>query len=405
MHTPRYHILVRYNEIFLKGQNRAFFEKQLAHNIKLCLKRHNISYERVNRHRGRIIIHLKEDIYEKSECLSKVFGIASFSPAVEIKRSTPNLMEEIKTKALQLLKEKGLSSSSSFKIAAKRSDKKFPIDSVHINEQVGAFIVEETGARVQLQNSEFYLGIEIVEQGEIYLFTEKIKGPGGLPTGSSGKLICLISGGIDSPVAAWLMMRKGCRVTLLHLDQSPYYSEGDLDRVKKVCSKLAEYYYGEPLKLCIIKTGRIMQEFVARGSKYVCVLCKSNMLRIASKLAEEEGASAVVDGSSLAQVASQTITNLEVEESASSKPVLRPLIGLSKEEIIQIAKSIGTYDISIASDVKCTALPKHPATQSSLERIKEIESKMPLRRLIEEALTKKELILFGQDEKGRSRIL
>jgi len=397
MTIPRNHIIIRYNEIFLKGENRAFFEKLLVHNIKDCLKRHKVRYDRANRHRGRIIFHTPEDISESSACLSKVFGIASFSPAVEIKRNIPNLMQEIKEKALQLLIEKGIKNSSTFHISAKRSDKRFPIESVKINEEVGSYIVEKTGAKVQLQSSEFYLGIEVVEQGEVYLFTEKEKGPGGLPTGSSGRVVCLLSGGIDSPVAAWMMMRKGCRATLLYLDQSPYSSAEQAEKARRTAEKLSEYYYGDQLRFCTIKTGKILREFIEKGRKYTCILCKSNMLRIASKLAEIENASAVVDGSSLSQVASQTMPNLEVENRASSKPVLRPLIGMDKQEIINLAEQIGTYEISISRAGGCSALPRHPATQSTVEKIEDIERKIQIKRLTEEAVASRKCENLSQN--------
>jgi thiamine biosynthesis protein ThiI len=403
-HAERKRIVVRYNEIFLKGNNRAFFEKALCHNVKMCLKRHSVPYEKVNRYHGKIIVFTKEDSAESCRCLSKVFGISSFSPAIEFNSREEGILEKLKESAYALLLEKGIDSAKTFRIAAKRSDKRFPIESTKINEEIGGFIQEKTGAAVKMQAPDLYVGIEIIMEGLIHMFTEKIDGPNGLPTSTEGKVISLMSGGIDSAASAWLMMKRGCRVVMLFLDQSPYSDETNINRVKKIAGNLSEFYYGDRLKLYIVKSGENLTEFRKRNDRYTCVFCKRSMLRFASKIAEIEHADAICDGSSLAQVASQTISNMAVENEATKYPVLRPLVGFDKNEIIELAKKIGTYDISISKVLSCTALPPHPATKSTLEKLKEIEQTFDFNTLIEKAVSDRMLFLYPEkeDEPGKN---
>jgi len=402
METPiiRNRIVVRYNEIFLKGQNRAFFEKALCHNIKMCLKRHSVPYEKVNRYHGKIIVFTKEDATESCKCLSKVFGIASFSPAIELNSHEQGILEKLKENAYSLLLEKGIDSAKTFRIVAKRSDKRFPYNSTKINEEIGAYIQEKTGAKVRMEKPDLYVGIEIIMEGLIHMFTEKINGLNGLPTGTEGRIVCLISGGIDSPEAAWLLMKRGCKIVLLFLDQSPYSDETNIARVKHIAEKLSEFYYGDMLKLYVVKSGENLSEFRTRDDRYTCVLCNRNMLRFASEIANLEHADAIADGSSLAQVASQTLSNMAVENEAADYVVLRPLVGMDKNEIIELSKKIGTYDISISKVLSCTALPKHPATKSSIEKLKEIESEFDFSRIIAEAVSKRELFLYPEKDEN-----
>ncbi len=387
----RNRIVVRYNEIFLKGQNRAFFEKKLAHNIKACLKKHDVKYDEVKRFRGRIIISFSFDISGKCDCLKKVFGIASFSTAIEMKAEEEKDVETMKHKALELLREKGIDSEKSFRIVAKRSDKNFPMDSHTINEIIGSYVQTNTNARVQLQNPDLYVGIEIMNKSA-YLFTEKIKGPNGLPIGTEGKVICLLSGGIDSPVAAWLMMRRGCQIALLYIDNTPFVDDAHIQRAKDIADKLSEYYLGDKLKLYIAKNGKGMSAFKEINDKYTCLFCKRMMMRIASEIAKKENAEAIVDGSSLAQVASQTISNMSVINEAASIFVLRPLIGMDKNGIIDFAKKIGTFDISVGKTSGCMAVPKHPATHSELKKMKFLESKININKIVEDSIRELEII-------------
>ncbi|MCX6710299.1 MAG: tRNA 4-thiouridine(8) synthase ThiI [Candidatus Woesearchaeota archaeon] len=384
-------IIVRYNEIFLKGQNRSFFEKALARNIKLCLKKHNLHYERLSRYTGRIIVFSDEEVREKCACLKQVFGIASFSAAEEIPASGESDVQRMKEEALKLFQKNGISPDKTFRIIAKRMDKKFPVDSQKLNEELGGFVQEKTNAKVKLMQPELYVGIEILNK-TAYLFTEKTPGPGGLPTGTEGKVLCLLSGGIDSPVAAWLMMRRGCKAVLLYIDNSPFADSSRLERAKKTAEKLSEYYYGDKLKLYVVTAGNALSEFKKINNRFTCIFCKRTMFRIASEIAKKESASAIVDGSSLAQVASQTVSNMSSINNASELMVLRPLIGLDKNDIIKMAEQIGTYQISIEKTTGCSAVPLHPATKSDEKEIEFLESKISVKKELEKSMATEKII-------------
>jgi len=414
-------IIIHYAEIALKGENRREFEKKLVENIRHALK--DIEYERIERLSGRIIIILG-NLVSKPEtkfpsislALSRVFGIAHFSFGFEAKAD----MEEIKKTLAEILKEKIKSLPTSlsqreekkfpplqrgikgdffttekivtFRITSRRADKKFPLTSEQINYQIGEYIFEKSdlGLKVNLKNPDINCFIEIIE-GKALLYLEKIPGLGGLPVGSSGKVLSLISSGFDSPVAAWHLMKRGARVDFIHFHSYPRTSKASIDNVKNLVQVLNQYQSASNLYLVPLLD--IQREIFAKcEAKYRILLYRRFMMRIAEKVADKIGAGALVTGESLGQVASQTLENIRVTNAAVSLPVFRPFIGTDKIEIINEAKKIGTYEISSQPYEDCCSLftPLHPATKARLEQVEFEESKLDAEKLIKEAIEKME---------------
>ncbi|RPI55228.1 MAG: tRNA 4-thiouridine(8) synthase ThiI, partial [Chloroflexi bacterium] len=355
-------VLLRYGEIGLKGQNRAYFTRRLRHNVRQCLKANGIE-GRVWQEGQRLYLEA-EELEAAVEAVQRVAGLVSLSPVEEV----PARLEAIAEGAVSLARRAGVGERT-FRVTANRADKSFPLISPEIERQVGAAVVAATGARVRLAGAEVEIGVE-VQRGRALLFGEKIPGPGGLPLGSQGKVVALLSSGIDSPVAAWLMMKRGCGVVPVHfaLDQA------QADRVMSIVDALNRHAYGWPLKPIVLSHWEVVGPVVERlrelrQERWACLLCKRAMLARAAGIAQEIGASALVTGDSLGQVASQTLSNLEVISHGIAKPILRPLIGLDKTEIMDLARRIGTYEASTGPslepdghDSRCPFLPARPLT-------------------------------------------
>jgi len=339
------------------------FEDVLVKNIRKILKD---EIENIRREYGRIILEEREGVdYKKiKEKLEKMPGIENFSFTIPL----PLDLEEIKSKALEIAEKKQF---SSFKVYAKRSNKRFPFSSIEINEIIGKEIKEKLSKKVDLRNPELTIFIEIGNKNA-YIYTEKYKGIGGLPAGSQGKVIALISGGIDSPVASWLMMKRGCKVIFLH-----FYNENLVAyprKVEEIVKKLAEYQ-GET-KIYMVPFGEGQSEIIKSiPSRYRMILYRRFMIKVANEISRKEKAKAIVTGDSMGQVASQTLENLQCIYDASAFPIFSPLIGMDKREIIEIAKKLGTYDISIKPMEDCCSfmIAKHPVTKAKLDRVKEME--------------------------------
>ncbi|ACX73598.1 thiamine biosynthesis/tRNA modification protein ThiI [Methanocaldococcus vulcanius M7] len=374
-------ILVRYGEIGLKSTPiRRNLEEILRKNIIKLFRKYEIDADVIILHR-RLLIKLntknKEDLAIK--LLKKVSGIVSYSPVYECRLD----IEEISNTAIQLLRKKIKSlnigdnaKNITFAVKTKRSYKKFPYTSVEVNEKVGEKVIEKLGLNVDLENPDIIIGIEILKD-RAYVFTEKYEGIGGLPAGSQGRALCLISDGIDSPVAAFMMIRRGCRVVLLHLKMS----EEALNKVRKIVEILSDY--DTDLEFVVYDYKKDMNNLIEKLSQikkenYTCIFCKKNMLKVAKKYAKYLDCDAIITGDNLGQVASQTLKNLRVISEGVDYLILRPLIGLDKDEIIKIAKNIGTYEISTEKEIKCPYLPKHPKTVAKPEEIKKIEEKIKL---------------------------
>jgi len=380
------YVVCHYHEIGLKGKNRNFFEKKLVENIKKALKPEN--FEWVKRFPGRIVIKLREEKKSKAikDKLSCVFGISYFAFA----KATKPQLKEIKKTALELISaQKG----KSFKIETKRSDKNFPYSSQKVNEIVGEFILKNLkGKSVKLENPKITCFIEILPKIS-FLYSKKIKGPGGLPVTTSGKIISLISGGIDSPVASYCLIKRGAKLVFVHFHSYPYTSRSSIEKVEKIVETLNKFQFSS--KLYLVPFGEIQKEILLKiPAQLRIILYRRMMFKIAEMIAKKEKAQALVTGESLGQVASQTLENIRVIDEAVKLPVFRPLIGKDKEEIIQIAKKIGTYEISILPHEDCCArfIPKHPETKARLEEIKKEEKKLELKKLIAQAIKNTGLI-------------
>jgi len=373
-------IIIHYGEIGIKGKNRSFFEKKLVDNLRWSLKNSDIiSVKRIS---GRIIIEIDKStkLAEIKEKLSNVFGIAHFSFAV---RTNLNL-EDIKRISLELTQDK-----KPFKVKTVRSNKSFEHSSSNVNNIIGEVIVKNKKLKVNLDNPEQTIFIEITDK-DAFVYNEKIKSLGGLPVGVSGKIISLISGGIDSPVSSYLMMKRGCSVIFIHFFNSTINTKQSLEKVISLVDVLSKYQF--KTKLYLIPFENIQKEIIKFvNSKYRMIIYKRYMLKISEKVLENESASALVDGSNLGQVASQTISNLEVINNAVTKyNIFQPLISFDKEEIIQIAKKIKTFDISILPYQDCCSflISEHPATKSNLKEIESFELQLNEKELIEEAVKK-----------------
>ena len=381
-------ILVHYGEIALKGENRQIFEKRLVTNIKQSLKEARFDY--VRRLPGRILVG-GENIKGAKEKLQKVFGIANFSPAAE---SKPD-MEQLKKDAWALVRKHEF---KSFKIDARRAQKDLPFTSNDINKEVGAYVQELSGTKVRLEDPDLAIYIELIAR-RAFLYTQKISGPGGLPIGSAGKVVSLISSGIDSPVASWKLMKRGCEVVFVHFHSYPQTSKASLENVEKIVNVL-EAWSPAPLKLFTVPFLDIQKIITAHAQdKLRVILYRRSMVRIAQAVAKREKAKALVTGESVGQVASQTLENIAVIDESALIPILRPNIGEDKNETITWAKHIGTYEISTQPYEDCCSLfvPAHPETKARLEKVLQAEEAMKkeLRdaetRVLDEALGKKQI--------------
>ena len=380
--------VVHYHEIALKGKNRPHFIQRLVENIEAATA--GLGVARVMAPWGRIVLAMETGASwtEIEGRLSRVFGIANFSLAHRCARDLQAIEETVS----ELIEGK---SFSSFRITARRGDKGFSISSTEINRRLGRFVQERTGARVDLDNPEYTLFVEILKK-EALIYAEKHRGPGGLPVGVAGSVAALISGGIDSPVASYLMMKRGCTVRFIHFHGYPYVSKASWEKAEELVEHLTPYQFRSVLWL--VPFGDVQREIVQSAPAPLrVVLYRRFMLRIAEDLAEREGAIALITGESLGQVASQTLENLTTIEEAARLPILRPLIGFDKEEIIGLAKRIGTYPISIQPDQDCCRLfiPPHPSVRARIDDVRKAEGLLHPSGLVKMALEKSERREFG----------
>lgn len=381
-------ILVHYaGEIGVKGKNRPFFEKKLLDNIRSSIRK--IGYKKLNKKYRRISIELEDDNQKEkiSILLSKIPGISYYCIA-----ETCSLdLEEIKKTALKIIKNL---KPKTFCVATNRSNKNFKPESGEINALVGKFIVENTDSKVDLEHHDSVIFIEISED-KCFVYNNKIKGLGGLPVGVTGKLIALISGGIDSPVASFRMMKRGCSVTLLHFFNYSKHSANVKNKIIDLSKELSRFQF--KTKLYLINFKDIQQEIVKKiPPEFRMIVYRRLMFKIGEEILKKESALGFVTGDSLAQVASQTIENLSVINEATKFPIFSPLIGSDKLEITAEAKKINTYDISVLPYEDCCSflVAQHPSTKSNLEEIKKLEEKLDIKNLIENALRNFELMEF-----------
>ena len=356
-------IIERYGEIGLKSPKiRSRFERKLVKNIKATFECD------VDRNQGRIYIFPK-DFDEGIEKLNRVFGVVSYSPATSTKATYEDIDETLSQYTKDLMTDGILDENTKFAIKCRRVGT-HDFTSQEMAAHCGGVVRNVVLAPVDLTNPDLTIFVEIRED-DAYIYHEKIKGPGGLPLGTQGKVVVLLSSGIDSPVAAYLMMKRGCEVVALHCNNDPFSGPKVTENFNALVDQLNIYAKGTPIKRRVIDYGEYLT--VAKDNapeKMTCVLCKSGMYKIAEKLALKLGADAIVDGSSVGQVASQTLSNILATRYGVDMPILSPLIGLDKEEITAIAKDIGTFEISKIDDGGCSAVPRYPETRADLERVK-----------------------------------
>ncbi len=376
-------LVVHYHEIALKARNRPFFVNRLVQNLKRATA--DLPVGRIRKLTGRVVLELGDECSAGpvADRIRQVFGVANCSVAY---RSALTL------DALQETAERALTGRSfqTFRVTARRAYKAFPLTSQQLNEALGTFVLGRFPTRVDLKNPELTLFIEILPT-QAFLYLEKVPGPGGLPVGVAGRVLALISGGIDSPVAAYRMMRRGCLVSFLHFHGAPFLDRRTQEKVREIVRLLTRFQYTS--RLTLVPFGEVQQEVVVNTpAPYRVLLYRRLMARIAEHLAGLEGAKALVTGESLGQVASQTLENLTVIEEAVRLPVLRPLIGMDKEEISAQARGIGTYEISIQPDQDCCTLfvPRHPATRATVEEIDRAELTLDIGRLVKMSVERAE---------------
>ncbi len=377
--------LVHYGEIGLKRGNRSYFEKKLAQNIKLALK--GMGCAEVRRIYGRILVmlHPDADVAAIHEQLRKVMGIAHFELVLAVEQT----LDAIQDAALELVKDQQF---KTLKVETKRANKRFPLTSPEISARVGATLLGATGASADMHTPDLRCNIEIVDEAA-YVYVEKIRGVGGLPVGASGKVLVMLSGGIDSPVAAWRMMKRGVKALFVHFYSYPYTDKASLEKVEELVSILAAWNYRTLIYL--VPFAEVQREIVTQTpAPYRVILYRRMMVRIAQQIAAAAKAECLVTGESLGQVASQTLGNLRVIEDVAEIPILRPLIGDDKAEIMDLAEKIRTFEISTLPHDDCCSLfvPDHPTTNASLEAVQEAEAALDvdtLTKLAVESVEKK----------------
>jgi thiamine biosynthesis protein ThiI len=368
-------VLIRYHEIALKKGNRQYFTELLKRNLLAAVK--DLGPKEIRSLPARLLLIFKKDIDAEIaiQRIRTVFGVANFS----LVERTARDINALRTRILESLN--GVQFES-FRIETQRGDKTFPLTSPEINRQLGAAVKEKSGARVDLMNAEFTVTVEILPRDAFFGFN-KIAGAGGLPVGASGRLIALISGGIDSPVASYRMMQRGCRVIFVHFHSAPYQDNTSQEKVRQLITTLTRHQFLS--RLYLVPFGEIQRQIVASVARPLrVILYRRMMLRIAEAIARKEKAKALVTGESLGQVASQTLDNMVVVQQAARLPILRPLVGMDKQEIIDQARRIGTFEISSIPDQDCCQLfvPKHPATKARFTDVEGDETKFDVNELI-----------------------
>ena len=368
-------VLVRYHEIALKKGNRPYFTELLKRNILASVN--DLGPKEIRSLPARLLLTFKNPVDSDVAIkrISTVFGVANFS----LVQRTGRDMNELRSAILA-----GLNGAkfTSFRIDTQRGDKTFPINSPEINRQLGAAVKEQSGARVDLTNPEFTVFVEILPKDTFFGFN-KIPGAGGLPVGGSGRVVSLISGGFDSPIAAYRMMQRGCRLIFVHFHSAPYLDKTSQEKVRQLIALLTRHQFLS--RLYLVPFGEIQRQIVAAVNRPLrVVLYRRMMMRIAEGVARNEKAKALVTGESLGQVASQTLENMSVIEQAATLPILRPLVGMDKQEIIDQARRIGTFDISSIPDQDCCQLfvPKHPATKARIREVEESETSFNVQELM-----------------------
>ena len=379
MQELKSHAIVKTHELALKGNNRPWFMRKLTDNLRTATKGSGV--EKV--WKGQLMVGLtlsdEECWPEVKSRLREVFGVAKFYKAYEL----PQDLDGLKAVLPQLLDARKF---SAFRITTNRADKRFPMNSEQVNRDLGTFVKELTGAQVSLKEPELSIYLDIQARG-ILVYFEEVKAHGGLPVGVSGKVAVMLSGGIDSPVAAWQMMKRGCQVMFVHFHSYPLVDRTSMEKAVDLVDHLNRHQYES--NLFMVPLGEIQKQIILScPPSYRVVLYRRFMVRITEALAKRNRAKAIVTGESCGQVASQTLENIAVVDNAAGMPILRPLIGNNKEEIVDISQDIGTFSTSILPDQDCCTLfvPKHPETKADLDTVLRLEETLSVDEMVKEAV-------------------
>ena len=375
-------LMVRYGEIFLKGLNRPYFIRALVRKIRYALRGTGAD---VHVHDGRILVRGFSDTEECISRVTKVFGVHSVTPSVEMPKED---FDAICDQAIEMVKDL----SGTFKVSARRSDKRYPMNSPAINEEVGYRILNANpNLKVDVHNPEHLVNIEIRDMA--YLYVRVIPAVGGMPVGTNGNATLLLSGGIDSPVAGWMIAKRGVQINAVHFHSYPYTSDRAKEKVLDLARKLSFSCCG--IKVHVVPFTEIQMQIHEKcPEEYTTLIMRRYMMRIAERIARETESEALITGESIGQVASQTMTALGTTDAVADLPVFRPLIGFDKSEIIDIARKIGTLEISEQPFEDCCIVftPRHPATHPKMDKILEGESHLDQEELIRRALEGTEVI-------------
>jgi len=387
-------LLCKYGEIVLKGANRRSFEDQLAKELRIRASRHG--HFEINRAQSTVFIEPKDetaDLEGMFEAARKVFGIVAVGRAAVAEKSMESIEAVTREYIPNFLRDK-----KTFKVEAKRSDKAFALGSPEISREIGGVILSCCPwMRVDVHNPEVTVRVEVREHSA-YIHAGQFKGAGGLPVGTNGKGMLLLSGGIDSPVAGYMMAKRGVRLDAIHFESFPYTSERAREKVLELAKIVAQY--SGPINVHIISLTHIQEELVrACEEDYFTLLLRRYMMALADKLAKDEECQALITGESLGQVASQTIQAIGVTDPMTTLPVFRPCIGMDKEEIITISRNIGAFETSIQPYEDCCTVftPRHPRTKPVLEKVVAQEEKLDFNALVEEAYATRYVVRVRAD--------
>ena len=384
------HIMVRFGELSTKGKNKKEFIRTLGRNIRNALRDYsNLEYIIRLDH-----IYIKLNDNDPEEIIGILQGISGIH-ALSLVLKTGEEIDNIKKVSLELIKlEKG----KTFKVHAKRANKKYPLISDQINREVAGEILRNTDLKVDVHNPDIMLSIEIREDG-CYIFTKTYPGAGGYPLGVGGKIMHMLSGGIDSPVAAYLLMKRGIRVECIHFASPPYTNIGVIEKLKDLLAKLN--IYQDQIRLNIVPFTKIQEKIYEVADESYCItIMRRMMFRLASKLAKRRNCPAISSGESVGQVASQTLESMRTINEVTNLPIIRPLVTTDKLDIIELARKIDTYEISIRPYEDCCTIfaPKNPKTKPALDKAVEYENKFDYQSMIEEALNNIEVIYIKRED-------
>ena len=374
-------VLLHYSEVALKGKNRSWLVGRLVRNIHGALAGLHVKEVRTPFGRIEIVLGQESAMPEILDRLSRVFGVANYSPAIHVPRDFEGMAEAV----LSRLPPK--EAVNSFRVLVRRADQKFEIPSPQLARDLGSRVWTARGWKVDLYHADLVIRVEIIPGGA-YCHIGRQLGPGGLPSGTDDRLVALLSGGIDSPVAAWRMMRRGCHLTMVHFHSAPFLSNVSQEKVRRLTEVLTRYQLRT--RLYLIPFGELQRQITLSvpGDLRVIVY-RRMMLRIAQRIARDVRARALVTGDVIGQVASQTLDNMTTIDRASHMSIFRPLVGMDKEEIIMTARQLGTFDISIVPDQdSCTLFtPRHPETHAQRHTIDEVEKTLPVDTMVADAVT------------------